>query len=181
MIDVHACGLNYPDVLIIDDRYQFKPPRPFAPGGEVAGIVRSVGEAVADLRVGDRVIGAVGWGGMAERIAAPASVCTVMPASMPFDEAATFLATYGTSYHALKQRADLQPGEQLLVLGAAGGVGVAAVQLGKAMGATVIAAASTEEKVGFAQQHGADKAIVYPTGDFDAAGRKALAALFKTA
>jgi NADPH2:quinone reductase len=181
VISVRACGVNYPDVLIIEDRYQFKPERPFAPGGEVAGVVESVGEGVTAFRVGDRVIGQTGWGGMAEKIALDAKRCIGMPDAMPFEEAAAFILTYGTSYHALKQRAALRPGETLLVLGAAGGVGLAAVQLGKAMGAHVIAAASTQEKVDLAIAHGADSGLVYPRGPFDRDARKSLAALFKGA
>ncbi|MET3473439.1 NADPH2:quinone reductase [Novosphingobium sp. 1529] len=180
-IEVHACGLNYPDVIIIDDRYQFKPPRPFSPGGEVAGVVRAIGADVTAFAVGDRVIGLIGWGGLAEQVVAPAAKCLPMPEAMPFAEGAAFLMTYGTSYHALKQRAQIQPGERLLVLGAAGGVGIAAVQLGKAMSAQVIAAASSAEKVAFACAHGANAGLVYPTGDFAGDGRKALAQVFKQA
>ncbi|HEY8384109.1 MAG TPA: NADPH:quinone oxidoreductase family protein [Microvirga sp.] len=181
VLRVMACGVNYPDVLIIEDRYQFKPQRPFAPGGEVAGIVDSLGEGVQGLRVGDRVIGFAGWGGLAQRLALPAGKCVPVPDAMPFDEAAAFIMTYGTSYHALKDRASLEPGETLLVLGAAGGVGLAAVELGKAMGARVVAAASSEEKVALAKAHGADEGVVYPAGPFDREGAKALADLFKGA
>ncbi len=181
VLEVKACGVNYPDVLIIEDRYQFKPPRPFAPGGEVAGIVKSVGEGVTNVKVGDRVLGNGGSGGMAEELAIEASRLIAMPDNMPFDEASAFIMTYGTSYYALKQRGKLKPGESLLVLGAAGGVGIAAVELGKAMGARVIAAASTQEKVDFAMRHGASSGMVYPTGPFDKDGKKALANLFKEA
>ncbi len=181
VVAVKACGVNYPDVIIIEDKYQFKPERPFAPGGELAGVVESVGEGVTALKVGDRVIGQAGWGGMAEKIALPAARCTPMPQGMPFEEGAAFFLTYGTSYHALKQRAAIKPGETLLVLGAAGGVGLAAVELGKAMGAHVIAAASTQEKVDLAIKHGAESGVVYPTGAFDKDGKKALGAIFKDA
>lgn len=181
LVQVKACGVNYPDTLIIEDRYQFKPERPFAPGGELAGVVESVGDGVTAFKPGDRVIGETTWGGMAEKIALPADQCTLAPDAMPFEEAAAFFLTYGTSLYALKQRAALQPGESLLVLGAAGGVGLAAVELGKAMGARVIAAASTQEKVDLAIEHGADAGVVYPAGPFDKDGRKALATLFKQA
>jgi NADPH2:quinone reductase len=181
LLAVKACGVNYPDVLIIEDKYQFKPARPFSPGGEVSGVVEAVGEGVTGLKVGDRVIASTGNGGMAEKIALDAARCIPMPASMPFDEAAAFIMTYGTSHYGLKQRATIKPGESLLVLGAAGGVGLAAVELGKAMGARVIAAASSQEKVDLAISRGADSGVVYPTGPFDKDGKKALANLFKEA
>ncbi|MEL7482369.1 MAG: alcohol dehydrogenase catalytic domain-containing protein, partial [Pseudomonadota bacterium] len=167
VLSVKAIGVNYPDVLIIQDMYQFKPERPFAPGGEVSGVVKSVGEGVTHLKPGDRVIGSTGWGGMAEEIVIDAGRCIPIPDEMPFDEAAAFIMTYGTSHYALKDRGSVKPGESLLVLGAAGGVGLAAVELGKAMGMTVIAAASTQEKVDLAIEKGADKGIVYPTGELD--------------
>jgi NADPH2:quinone reductase len=181
VLAVKACGVNYPDVLIIEDRYQFKPERPFAPGGEVAGIVEAVGSGVTGLKVGDRVIGSCGWGGMAEKLALAADRCIPVPAGMPLDEAAALILTYGTSIHALKDRARLTKGETLLVLGAAGGVGLSAVELGKAMGAHVIAAASSEDKVALAKKHGADEGVVYPAGPFDKAGARALADVFKKA
>lgn len=146
IVNVKACGVNYPDVLIIQDMYQFKPPRPFSPGGEVAGTVASVGEGVEHLEVGRRVLASTGNGGMAEQVVAAAHGVVPIPDAMPFEEAAAFIMTYGTSYYALKDRADPKPGEKLLVLGAAGGVGLAAVELGKAMGLEVIAACSTQEK-----------------------------------
>ena len=181
LIAVKACGVNYPDSLIIEDRYQFKPPRPFAPGGEVAGVVEAVGPGVTAFKPGDRVIGSLIWGGMAGKVAVSATRCTPMPASMPFDEASALVLTYGTSIHALKDRARLRPGETLLVLGAAGGVGLSAVELGKSMGARVIAAASSQEKVDLAMKHAADAGVVYPQGPFDKDGTKALADLFKRA
>jgi NADPH2:quinone reductase len=181
VIAVKACGVNYPDSLIIEDRYQFKPPRPFAPGGEVAGLVEAVGAGVTACKPGDRVIGSLTWGGMAEKVALPAARCTPMPPGMPFDEASALVLTYGTSIHALKDRARLKPGETLLVLGAAGGVGLSAVELGKAFGARVVAAASSQEKVDLAREHGADAGVVYPPGPFDKAGARALADLFKGA
>jgi NADPH2:quinone reductase len=179
VIAVKACGVNYPDGLIIEDRYQFRPPRPFAPGAEVAGVVEAMGPGVTALKPGDRVIGSLIWGGMAEKVAAPAGRCTPMPDAMPFDEASALVLTYGTSIHALKDRARIKPGETLLVLGAAGGVGLSAVELGKAFGARVIAAASSQEKVELARRHGADVGVVYPPGPFDKAGSRALADLFK--
>jgi NADPH:quinone reductase len=181
VIQVKACGVNYPDVLIIEDQYQFKPARPFAPGGEVSGVVKSIGDAVTNVKVGDRVLGNTGWGGMAQELALEASRLVPMPDTMPFDEAAAFIMTYGTSYHALKDRGHMKPGQTLLVLGAAGGVGLAAVELGKAMGARVIAAASSDEKVALAKEHGADEGVVYPLGPFDKEGQRALANLFKDA
>jgi NADPH:quinone reductase len=181
VVEIKACGVNYPDVLIIEDKYQFKPARPFAPGGEIAGVVKAVGEGVSAVKVGDRVLGSTGNGGMAEAIALDAGRLTPIPDGMPFDEAAAFMMTYGTSYYALKDRAFLKPGQSLLVLGAAGGVGLAAVELGKAMGARVIAAASSQAKVDLAVKHGAESGVVYPAGPFDRDGQKALADLFKGA
>ena len=180
VIRVAACGVNFPDALIIEDKYQVKPTRPFSPGGEVAGVVEAVGEGVAGLAVGQRVLASTGWGGMAEKVACEARRVTPIPDAMPFEEAAALLMTYGTSYYALKDRAALKAGETLLVLGAAGGVGSAAVELGKAMGARVIAAASSPEKVAAAKSWGADEGLVYPSGPFDADGRKKLSELFKT-
>jgi NADPH:quinone reductase len=181
LIGVKACGVNYPDVLIIEDLYQFKPQRPFAPGGEVSGVVKALGEGVTHVKVGDRVLGNTGWGGMAEEIALDAARLIAIPEKMPFDEAAAFIMTYGTSYYGLKDRGHLKPGETLLVLGAAGGVGLAAVELGKAMGARVVAAASSKEKVDLAKAHGADAGVVYPLGPFDKEGARALSGLFKEA
>jgi NADPH2:quinone reductase len=165
LLDVKACGVNFPDLLIIENKYQFKPPLPFSPGGEVSGVVKAVGAQVTTLKPGDRVLGAPGFGGFAEEIAIDARVCVPIPASMPFDAAAAFLFTYGTSHYALKDRAALKPGETLLVLGAAGGVGLAAVELGKAMGAKVIAAASSAEKIAVCREHGADEGIDYSKED----------------
>jgi NADPH:quinone reductase len=182
VIQVKAVGVNFPDVLIIEDKYQFKPERPFAPGGEISGVISAVGEGVEGFAVGDRVIGSTGWGGMAQEVALPAARVRTFPAAMSFEEAAALLLTYGTSQYALKDRAYLKPGETLLVLGAAGGVGVAAIELGKAMGAKVVAAASSHEKVDFARACGADAGFVYPaTLDYDAAQQKALAEGFKQA
>ncbi len=181
LVDVKACSVNYPDVLIIQDMYQFKPERPFSPGSEASGVIEALGAHVKGLKIGDRVLVMTGHGGMAEKLVAPADRCVRIPEAMPFDEAASFILTYGTTYYALKNRAGLRAGETLLVLGAAGGVGLAAVELGKAAGARVIAAASSEEKVALAKRHGADQGVVYPPGPFDKAGAKALADLFKSA
>ncbi|MDQ0465380.1 NADPH2:quinone reductase [Caulobacter ginsengisoli] len=181
LLAIKACGVNYPDVLIIEDKYQFKPARPFAPGGEVSGIVKAIGEGVTHVSVGQRVLANTGWGGMAEELVLDAARVVPIPDAMPFDEAAAFMMTYGTSWYGLKDRGHLQAGETLLVLGAAGGVGLAAVELGKAMGARVIAAASSQEKVDLAIARGADSGVVYPTGPFDKDSAKALAQLFKDA
>ena len=180
-IRVAYCGVNFPDSLIIEDKYQVRPPRPFSPGAEVSGVVEAVGEGVATLRIGDRVIASASHGGMAERLLAPAARCIPMPDAMPFEVAAALTFTYGTSFHALKQRGRLQAGETLLVLGAAGGVGLAAVEIGNAFGARGVAAVSSPEKAAMAQAHGADASVVYPPGPFDGEGRKALSAQFKDA
>lgn len=161
VIDIHAAGVNFPDTLIIEGKYQVKPPFPFSPGGEAAGVVSSVGEKVKHLKVGDRVMGLTGYGSFAEKIAADAMRVLPMPDDMDYITASGFSMTYGTSMHALKQRGDLQPGETLLVLGASGGVGLAAVEIGKAMGARVIAAASSAEKLEVAKKAGADDLINY--------------------
>jgi NADPH:quinone reductase len=182
LIAVAACGVNYPDGLTIEDRYQFKPARPFAPGGEISGTIVGLGEGVTGLRVGQRVLSVLGSaGGMAEKAVADARRVLPIPDSMPFEEAAGLIFTYGTSYYALKDRAHLKAGETLLVLGAAGGVGSAAVEIGKAMGARVIAAVSSPEKAEAARSFGADETVVYPSGPFDKDGQKKLAELFKEA
>jgi NADPH2:quinone reductase len=181
LIRVAACGVNFPDSLIIEDKYQVRPERPFAPGSEVAGTVESIGNQVSTLRVGDRVMGICSWGGMAEKLVLAAKRCTRIPDAMPFEAAAALQLTYGTAHFGLKRRGRLMRGETLLVLGAAGGVGLAAVELGKAAGARVIAAVSSESKAAAAAAAGANRTVVYPVGPFDAAGRKALAALFRAA
>ena len=179
VIAVKAAGVNFPDALVIEDKYQFKPERPFAPGGEVAGVIESVGEGVTGLKAGQRVIGSVGWGGFAEKAIAQAGRVLPIPDDMPFDEASAFILTYGTSYYALKDRGLLKSGEQLLILGAAGGVGVAAIELGKAMGARVIGAVSSEAKAAFAKECGADETVIYPPGAFAKEQSRALADQFK--
>ena len=165
VIDVKACGVNFPDTLIIQGKYQFKPPFPFSPGGEVAGVVKAVGEGVGHLKVGDDVFAMTGWGGFAQEVVVAANRAFPMPQGMDYAVAASLMYTYGTSYHALKDRANLQAGETLLVLGAAGGVGLAALNLGKIMGAKVIAAASTAEKLALCKEYGADECINYTQED----------------
>jgi NADPH:quinone reductase-like Zn-dependent oxidoreductase len=181
LVRVRAAAINYPDVLIIEDKYQFKPPRPFAPGGEIAGVVEVVGDGVEGWAVGDRLIAVPGWGGLAEKVAINAKSAFRLPANRSFEDGAALLLTYATSIHALYDRGRLEAGQTLLVLGAAGGVGLAAVELGKARGARVIAAVSSEEKAAAARGAGADEAIVYPAGPFDRDGQKALAGQFKDA
>lgn len=163
VIRVEACGVNFPDTLIIEGKYQFKPPFPFSPGGEVSGVITEVGEGVSHLKVDDRVFSMTGHGGFAEEVVADAATTLPMPEGMDFVTAASTMYTYGTSFHALKDRANLQAGETLLVMGAAGGVGLAAVQLGVLMGARVIAAASSEEKLAVCRQMGAVETINYTT------------------
>jgi NADPH2:quinone reductase len=181
VVEVKACGVNFPDVLIIEDKYQVRPERPFSPGGEISGIVKAVGEGVTAVKPGDRVLATTGFGGMAQEIALEAGQLMKIPEAMSFDEAAALVMTFGTSDHALRDRGRLQAGETLLVLGAAGGVGLAAVALGKAMGARVVAACSTQAKVDLAMEHGADGGLVYPSGAIDGAGQRALSGAFKAA
>jgi NADPH:quinone reductase-like Zn-dependent oxidoreductase len=181
LVRVKACAINYPDVLIIEDKYQFKPPRPFAPGGEIAGIVEAVGEGVSGWGEGDRLIAMVGHGGLAEKVVVPAAMALPLPAERSFEEGSALILTYATSIHALLDRGRLKEGETLLVLGAAGGVGLAAVELGKAFGARVVAAVSSEEKAQAAREAGADAVVIYPRGPFDKEGSKALSQQFKDA
>ena len=181
LVRVKAAAINFPDVLIIEDKYQLKPPRPFAPGGEIAGVVETVGEGVDGWSVGDRVIAVTGFGGLAEKVVVPARSAYRLPEERNFEEGAALLLTYATSIHALLDRGKLQAGQTLLVLGAAGGVGLAAVELGKAFEARVIAAVSSEEKAQAARDAGADEVLVYPTGPFDRDGQKGLSQLFKDA
>lgn len=179
VIDVKAASVNFPDVLIVQNLYQFKPEPPFAPGSEIAGTVSEIGEGVEGFALGDRVFASGMIGGYAEKFLAPAAAVTKMPASLDFSEAASLVLVYGTSHHALKQRAKIQPGETLLVLGAAGGVGLAAVELGKAMGARVIAAASSQEKVDYCIEHGADDGFVYARNPLDRDQQKAFSSQIK--
>lgn len=179
LIRVAACAVNFPDLLIVQDLYQIKPPRPFAPGAEVAGIVERVGAQVSGLAAGDRVMAVCSWGGMAEKLKVPATRCIAVPAGMSLDEAAALQITYGTAYYGLKHCGRLIAAERLLVLGAAGGVGSAAVEIGKALGAEVIAAVSSEDKAEIARRAGADRVFVYPRGPFDTTTRGALTSPFK--
>lgn len=181
IVAIKACAINYPDVLVIEDKYQFKPERPFAPGGEIAGVIESVGAGVTDWQPGDRVIAIVGNGGLAEKIAIDARRLHRLPEGRSFAEGAALLLTYATTIHALVDRGRLAEGQTLLVLGAAGGVGLAAVELGKAFGARVVAAVSSAEKAAAAREAGADETLIYPRGPFDKAQSKALADQFKAA
>jgi NADPH:quinone reductase len=165
LIRVAACGVNFPDTLIIHGKYQFKPAFPFSPGGEVAGVITKIGENVKHLKVGDRVFSLTGHGGFAQEVIGEAMKTFPMPPDMDFVTAASTMYTYGTSYHALKDRARIKAGETLLILGAAGGVGLAALQLAKLMGAKVIVAASTDEKLNVCKELGADETINYTTED----------------
>lgn len=179
LISVRAVGVNYPDRLIVEDRYQLRPPRPFAPCGEAAGLVEAVGAEVRGFRPGDRVAALTLWGALAERIAAPAERCVLLPPEMSFETAAAFPMVQGTAWHALVERGGLKSGETLLVLGAAGGVGLAAVELGAALGARVVAAASSPAKLEAAMQAGASDGLVYPA-DLQEGERRDLAARFKS-
>ena len=180
-VRVEACGINYPDVLIIEDLYQMKPPRPFAPGSEIAGTIEAVGEGVEGWAPGDRMMAVIGHGGLAEQAIVPAARAVRLPQGRDAAEGAALLMTYATSYHALVDRGQLKPGETLLVLGAAGGVGLAAIEIGKALGATVVAAVSDEEKAAAAREAGADRTMIYGRAPFDKAASKALAEAFKQA
>jgi NADPH2:quinone reductase len=164
-IRVRAASVNFPDVLIIQNKYQFKPERPFSPGSEAAGDVISVGEGVTHVKAGDRVLASTGHGSFAEEVIAAAEKVVVLPPGLGYDVASAFMLTYGTSWHALTDRAALKAGETVLVLGAAGGVGISAIEIAKARGARVIAAASTEEKLAVCREHGADATINYETED----------------
>lgn len=178
LVRVRACAINFPDTLILEDKYQLKPPRPFAPGGEIAGEVEAVGEGVSGWSAGDRIIAATGFGGLVEKVVIGAKAAVRLPAERSFEQGSALLLTYATAIHALVDRGRLQAGQTLLVLGAAGGVGIAAVEIGKAFGARVVAAVSSDEKAAAAREAGADTAVVYPTGDIDP---KVLAQLFKDA
>lgn len=180
LIAVRACGVNFPDVLMIQDKYQFRPTIPFPPGGEVAGVVKELGEGVTNVKVGDRVAVSMGNGGFAEEVLADARRAIKVPENVGFDVASAFIVTYGTSYHALKDRAKLKAGESLVVLGAAGGVGLSAVELGHAMGAKVVAGASTQEKVDLAKKHGASEGFVYPSLPLSRDQQKAMSDTIKS-
>jgi NADPH2:quinone reductase len=181
VIDTKACAVNFPDVLIIEDKYQFRPERPFAPGGEVAGIVSEIGEGVTDFKVGDRVLAACGNGGMAEAVAVSVHNAYHLPEGHDFAEGASLLMTYGTSYHALVDRGHMKSGDTLLVLGASGGVGLAAIEIGKALGGRVIAGVSSEAKAQIARDAGSDDVIIYGEAPADKDASKALSEAFKAA
>ena len=164
-INIEAAGVNFPDVLIVQNKYQYKPALPFTPGSELAGVIGAIGEGVAHYKVGDKVIAFAGQGAFAQQIVVPAQAAMPIPPGMDFDTAAAITLTYGTSHHAIVDRAQLKAGETMLVLGAAGGVGIAAIEIGKALGARVIAAASSDEKLAVCKAHGADALINYSTED----------------
>jgi NADPH2:quinone reductase len=165
VISMHAASVNFPDVLIIQNKYQLKPPLPFSPGSELSGIVKAVGDGVTRVQPGDRVMAFTGFGAFAEEVKTQESRLVPMPHGMDFPTAASFILTYGTSDHALRDRGGLKAGETLLVLGAAGGVGLAAVEIGKALGARVVACASSDGKLAACRAHGADETINYSTED----------------
>ena len=165
VISVKAASVNFPDVLIIENKYQFKPPLPFSPGSELSGVIKEVGEGVSGWKPGDRVMAFTTYGAFAEEVKVEATRLARLPAKMSFEEGAAFVLTYGTSDHALRDRAALRAGETLLILGAAGGVGVAAIEIGKALGARVIACASSDDKLAVCREHGADTTINYTTED----------------
>lgn len=165
LVSIKACSVNFPDTLMVQGLYQFKPEPPFSPGSDVAGVVKAVGEGVKHVKPGDDVFGLVPYGGFAEEVLVPANSVFPKPPMMDYKVAASFMMAYGTSYHALKDRAKLKEGETLVVLGASGGVGLAAVELGKIMGARVIAAASSDEKLDLCKQYGADATINYTNED----------------
>ena len=180
LVSVKACSVNYPDVLMIEDKYQVKPPRPFSPGSEISGVVEAVGEGVTQFKVGDRVLGAAN-GGMAEKVVLNATTAYSLPDERSFAEGAALILTYGTSIHALVDRGHIKAGDTLLVLGAAGGVGIAAVELGVAYGARVVAAVSSEEKAAAARAAGASEVVIYGRAPFDKDQSKALSEAFKAA
>lgn len=178
-IKVRAVGINFPDLLIVEDKYQFKPERPFSPGAELAGSVDAVGPGVTGLAPGDPVMGLPLWGALREEVCMRADLCHRLPEGVGFDRAAALQMTYGTAFYALATRGALAAGENVLVLGAAGGVGLAAVELAKALGARVIAAASSATKLQIAMKHGADDGVVYPAGALDRDTQKALSVAFR--
>lgn len=181
LVNIAACAINFPDTLIIRDLYQFKPPRPFAPGGEISGTIEAIGEGVEGWKVGDRVLAGVGNGGLQEKMSIAAARLFRVPDFVELPQASALLMTYGTTIHGLKDRGDIKEGDTMLVLGAAGGVGLSAVELGKAYGARVVAAVSTEEKAEVARKAGADEVVIYPRAPFDKDTSKALAKAFKDA
>ena len=181
LVRVEACGLNFPDLLMIEDKYQAKPPRPFSPGEEVAGTIEAIGSGVEGWNIGDRIVAVLGYGGLAERIVVDSTRVYRLPPGCSPEMGAALLVTYASAFHALTDRGRLREGDKLLVLGAGGGVGLAGVELGKILGATVIAAVSSPRKAEAALAAGADKTVIYPRGPVDRDGRKELAVLFKDA
>ncbi|MFN3991170.1 MAG: NADPH:quinone oxidoreductase family protein [Erythrobacter sp.] len=181
LVAVKACAINYPDGLIIRDMYQFKPQRPFSPGGEIAGVIEAVGEGVEGFAVGDRVLAGIGNGGLAEKVVVPAGRMFAVPEGVPFEKAASLLMTYGTTIHGLKDRGHIKAGDTVLILGAAGGVGLSAIELAKAFGARVVAAVSSEAKGEVAKKAGADEVVIYPREAMDKDASKELANAFKAA
>ncbi len=181
LIDIAACAINFPDTLIIKDMYQFKPPRPFSPGGEISGTIAALGEGVSGWKVGDRVIAGIGSGGLRQQVALAAARLFRVPEGLDLVQASALLMTYGTTIHALKDRGDIAAGQTVLVLGAAGGVGLSGVELAKAYGCRVIAAVSSEEKADVARTAGADEVVIYGRAPFDKDQSKALAQQFKDA
>ncbi len=181
LVDVAACAINFPDTLIIRDLYQFKPPRPFSPGGEVSGTIAALGEGVTGWSVGDRVIAGTGSGGLREQVTIAAARLFRVPEGIDLVEASALLMTYGTTIHGLKDRGGITAGETVLVLGAAGGVGLSAVELAKAWGCRVVAAVSSEDKAAVAREAGADEVVIYGRPPFDKDQSKALAQQFKDA
>lgn len=181
LIDVAACAINFPDTLIIRDLYQFKPPRPFSPGGEISGTIAALGEGVTGWRIGDRVIAGVGSGGLREQVTVAAARLFRVPEGIDLVQASALLMTYGTTIHGLKDRGGIAAGQTVLVLGAAGGVGLSAVELAKAYGCRVVAAVSSQEKAAAARTAGADEAVIYARPPFDKDQSKALAQQFKDA
>jgi len=181
LVAVKACAINYPDTLMIRDLYQFKPERPYSPGGEIAGVVETVGEGVTNYKPGDRVIGMLGNGGLREKAIVPDGRLFPIPEGVPFEKAASLLMTYGTTIHGFKDRGHIKEGDVVLVLGAAGGVGLSAVELAKAYGAKVVAAVSSEAKAEIARNAGADDVVIYPREEMDKAASKELANAFKVA
>jgi NADPH:quinone reductase-like Zn-dependent oxidoreductase len=181
LVAVKACAINYPDGLIIRDMYQFKPTRPFSPGGEISGVIEALGEGVEGYAVGDKVLAGIGNGGLAEKVVVPAGRMFKVPEGVSFEKAASLLMTYGTTIHGLKDRGHIKPGDTVLILGAAGGVGLSAVELAKAFGARVVAAVSSEAKGEVAKQAGADAVVIYPREAMDKDASKALADAFKAA
>ena len=181
LVDIAACAINFPDTLMIRDMYQFKPERPYSPGGEISGTISAVGDGVDGWQVGDRVLAGIGSGGLREQVAIDAAKLFKVPQGVDLVEASALLMTYGTMIHALKDRGDIKPGDTVLVLGAAGGVGLASIELAKAYGCRVVAAVSTEEKGEVAKKHGADEVVIYPRAPFDKDTSKQLASDFKAA